>query len=146
MLLSINIDQLYDNYIILCDPIKNTVIEDSKFIRIIFSNNMITTNGIYVNINLLDLKIENSYNNKYKCSFDSHKNYNNLKNIYTIENMILSKFDTNKIKSFKIRDSIDNGIIKIFNENNRFKNIILKISGIWENDYEYGLTYKFITP
>ena len=146
MLLSININQLYNDYIILCDPIKNTVIEDSKFIRIIYSNNLIITNGIFININIIDIKIENNYNNKYKCSFDVNKNSQNLKNIFKIEDMILSKHVTNKNKSFKIRDSIENGIIKIFNENTRFKNIILKISGIWENDYEYGLTYKFINP
>ena len=47
---------------------------------------------------------------------------------------------------YKIYEQIGNGNIKIFADNiehisNQF---LLKIAGIWETEYNYGLTYKFI--
>ena len=39
-----------------------------------------------------------------------------------------------------------NGFIFCDNLEETNENIILKISGIWENDKYYGLTYKFYKP
>ena len=55
----------------------------------------------------------------------------------------------NKIKNYKIYDQLKSGNIKFFLENNNNEiNIInyflLKISGIWETETHYGLTYKFV--
>ena len=46
---------------------------------------------------------------------------------------------------FKISDQLKLGFIKMFsNEAMKETNVIvLKISGVWENEMEYGLTYKF---
>ena len=45
-----------------------------------------------------------------------------------------------------IYDQLRSGFIKICGEQRNFiiNNFILKISGIWESEYEFGLTYKFI--
>ena len=147
MLLTFNINDIYDSYIILCDPIKNTVIENSKFIRIIYSDKLVTTNGIYIIIPFQDIRIDNNFNNKYKCSFDIEKNKQLLKQINDIEKLILNKvvLSKNKAKTYKLSENIYNGNIKVFNETDNISNIILKISGIWEDNYSYGLTYKFIT-
>jgi len=61
---------------------------------------------------------------------------------------ILKKYEIkNKIPQFKIYDQIKNGNIKIFSDitNKTSVSFILKISGIWETQMNYGLTYKFIT-
>jgi hypothetical protein len=52
----------------------------------------------------------------------------------------------NKNPVYRITDQLSNGFLKIFNEAEcKSKNeFILKIYGIWENECEYGLTYKFI--
>ena len=51
----------------------------------------------------------------------------------------------NKIPQFKIYEQFINGNIKFFSDNNIKNNnyFILKISGIWETQINYGLTYKF---
>jgi len=42
---------------------------------------------------------------------------------------------------------LNNNYLKVFNEQpcSKENNFILKIYGIWETEYEYGVTYKFIT-
>ena len=56
----------------------------------------------------------------------------------------------NKVGQFKLYEQLQSGIIKLFFENNKINNynintnkLILKISGIWETDTNYGLTFKF---
>ena len=77
-------------------------------------------------------------------------NKNILNRIYEIENQLLQKYNSNKkIQRKIIYDTLNNGVIKLFpndekdviSNNNSF---ILKISGIWENETEYGLTYKLL--
>ena len=65
-----------------------------------------------------------------------------------IEENLLRKFEiNNKIPQFKIYEQLQNGNIKIFTDigNKSIASFILKISGIWETQYNYGLTYKFIS-
>jgi hypothetical protein len=51
-----------------------------------------------------------------------------------------------KTPIYRIADQLNNGFLKIFNDNATKENneFILKIYGIWENMHDYGLTYKFI--
>ena len=69
-----NLNQYDDSYIIFCDPIKNNVMNDGNFIRILYSTNDLTLNGIYLFITLKDV-ICDKYYNKYKCIFNvnNHK-------------------------------------------------------------------------
>ena len=64
-----------------------------------------------------------------------------------IEETILKKLDIkDKTPQYKIYEQIKNGNIKIFNNigNKSICSFILKISGIWETNSNYGLTYKFV--
>ena len=53
----------------------------------------------------------------------------------------------NKTPQFKVKEQVTNGCIKLHLPNLAFdtKNVslVLKISGIWETEFNYGLTYKF---
>jgi hypothetical protein len=53
----------------------------------------------------------------------------------------------NKTPMMKIYEQLKNGNIKIFTNELLFKTnnsaFTLKISGIWETDLYYGVTYKF---
>ena len=114
------------------------------------------------NLNLnLTISRSDVYFKKIKYTFDVTNIYNNnlLSKIYRIESSILDKYLGNKIKSkrFVIYDTLKNGIIKIFPNNltnlsnytginnNTDCNFVLKISGMWENVSEVGLTYKLTT-
>jgi hypothetical protein len=140
------LDQYNDNYVYFCDPIKNNIMNDGYFIRIIYSTPLFILNGIYLSININHLTIEKYYN-KFKCSFDINTYKDLIDKIYVIEDNIIKKINIKgKIPQYKIHDQLKNGNIKIFSENiDKINNIfLLKIAGIWETDMYYGLTYKFI--
>ena len=90
----IEIDNFNKDHIFLQEPVKNNIIDDSKFIRIIYSNNIFAVNTVYIVFNLHIIQIENYFNKLHKINSDNE--------------------------------------------------FIIKISGIWENEYEYGITYKFV--
>lgn len=139
-----NMNQYDENNIFFCEPIKNNIINEGNFIRILYSTHNILLNGIYLLIKLNDISCEKYYN-KYKCCFNPLNHKDIIENIKIIEENILKKIDIKKIPQFKIIEQLKNGNIKLFNtidENN--SSFIVKISGIWETACNYGLTYKFI--
>lgn len=121
MNLVLDVDNYNNNNVFLYEPVKNTVMEDSKFIRIIYSDEHIILNGIYIKIDINDNNILNFIDN--------------------IENVILKKYNINKIKLNKLKEQLEFLIKKYSNE----YIYILKISGIWETTNMVGLTYKFIS-
>jgi hypothetical protein len=147
MNIALNINQYNINNIYYCDSIKNNVVNDGTFIRLIYSTDYFVTNGVNILIPFSDVTIEKYYN-KYKCSFNVNSNRNNIESIHQIEKEILDKINTkSKIIQTKISDQIKNGNFKIFSENidkpSSVQLFILKVSGIWETDNYIGLTFKF---
>jgi hypothetical protein len=114
------------NNIFFYDPIKNNIIDDSTFVRIIYSDHNVILNGLYLQITLDKLNDLNNLNILY----------NILENI---ETSILNKYKLNIEKVNRIKVQLVY-IIKYIKNNK----LILKISGIWENNNKIGLTYKFI--
>lgn len=137
------------NYIFFLDSIKNTVLDNSYFIRILYSNANYTLNGLYLNVKFNEVALINN-NNKVKYSIKVGNNIDVLNFIKHLEQDILDKISINKRKVYKITDQLHSGVIKIINNNYTSvsslddNNYILKISGLWETPTEYGLTYKFI--
>ena len=142
----IRIDQYDENCIYFCEPIKNNVMNEGNFIRILYANSSVTLNGVYILIKLNDIVCEKYYN-KYKCAFDILNHAEIVSNVKNIEENILKKINIkDKTSQCKIYEQLKNGNIKIFNDvgNKSSCTFILKISGIWETLTNYGLTYKFV--
>ena len=140
------LEQYNEDFIYFCDPIKNNIMNDGYFIRIIYSTPIFTLNGIYLSININHLTIEKYYN-KFKCCFDVVFYKEIIDRLQIIEDNIIKKINIRgKIPQYKIYEQLKNGNIKIFSENiDKINNLfLLKIAGIWETDMYYGLTYKFI--
>lgn len=135
-----NIDDIYFN-----KSINNTVLNNGKFTRVLYSTELYTINSLLYNIKIHNLTLEHNYN-KFKCYFSKEKNKDICNKIITMENEILEYSGIHKKKQLYISEQLDKGCIKLFdNENTKqTKELILKISGIWETDTDYGLTYKFI--
>ncbi len=140
------IEQFNDDYVYFCEPIKNNIMNEGNFIRIIYSTSLFILNGIYIVININYINVDKYYN-KFRCSFDVNQYKDIITSLQSIEENILRKANIcGKIPQFKIYDQLKNGNIKVFSDspdkiNNTF---MLKIAGIWETETEYGLTYKFI--
>lgn len=134
-----------DNNIFFCDPIKNNVMNEGNFIRIIYSTEVVAFNGIYLLITLNDVTCEKYYS-KYRCKFNVTSHANIINDLKIIEENILKKYSVpNKTPQYKIYEQIKNGYIKIFFDIEKKPETMfnLKISGIWETEDNYGLTYKF---
>ena len=123
----LNLHEISYENIFFNDSIKNTVINNSTFIKILYSNHDIVLNGIYVKV-------------------DINKNNNNIiiNSLDTLEKYILTNFNNNKLHNYKIKEQINYLIAKLNNSNKNTFSYMLKISGIWETDSLIGLTYKFI--
>ena len=147
MFLSIPLNQYNEDNIYFCVSIKNNIMDNSEFIRILYSTPIFVLNGIYISLDINYITIEKYYN-KFKCFFDVHLYKNIIEQLRIIEENILKKINIKeKTPQFKIYDQFKNGNIKIFlNENSENKSniFVLKIAGIWETDTCYGLTHKII--
>ena len=134
------------NNVYYSEKIKNTVMPDSYFIRIIYSNSDVTLNGIYLKCFFSVLNISNHYN-KYICNLNINENTELVSYLRNLEMSILQKFNIKeKFPVYNLQDSLSQNVIKIFSDLPILDTsyFILKISGIWESNREYGLTFKFI--
>jgi len=144
-----SLEQYNENFIFFCEPIKNNIMNDGNFIRILYSTSEMILNGIYLLVTINDFTCDKYYN-KYRCCFNPAMHRDLIVKMKTIEENILEKINIkDKIPQFKIFEQLSNGNIKIMNDitNTNSCTFILKVSGIWETQQNYGLTYKFIkTP
>ena len=140
MNLVLELDDISSNNIYFYDSVKNTVMNDSSFIRVIYSNNDVMLNGIYIKIDLHKDNIIKNLNNISNITNDI------VSKVDKIEKDILTQYNSLKIHSNKLRDQLFYHINKINNTNinDNLHSYLLKISGIWETDTAIGLTYKFI--
>ena len=141
-------NQYKEDSIYFCEPIKNNIMQDGVFIRILYSTSNMIFNGIYLELDLNETYFEKYYN-KYKCNYNMNifSNKELIDKIKMMEENILKKANySNKIPNYKIYEHIKNGNIKIFCDSipKNDSVLVLKISGIWETSSNYGLTYKFI--
>ena len=154
MNLAIKTNEFDPHNIIISEKTKNNVMNESDFYMLIWSNELCSTNGIFIYFNLKNVRIE-KYFNKIKCVFENNKeNQKMITYIKSIERLILNKFknNNNKIMSRRIYEQLDNGFIKLYpqNENIIYKEhlnlrFLLKISGIWSSNdnNSFGLTFRF---
>jgi hypothetical protein len=132
MNIALSVKDITIDDIFFLDTIKNIIINNSKFIRIIYSNNLLTLNGIYLICNI---------DNK-----DKSNNHGLLLYIQSLEDNILNKFSKEKIKNHKIREYFNNNFINTnyTKGEENYTKYILKISGIWDASNNIGLTFKFL--
>lgn len=158
----INVKQYNKNNIFLLEPIKNSIIERSHFIKIVYSDENVSINGICIYLSFKDItysfEVNNMLNYNYKVFIDKNKNRDIINFIKSIEYDIFDKLINNKKNNkkkinYKLSEQLNNNFIKFTNDNisynrpierDKDNQFILKISGICETEYEYNLTYKFI--
>lgn len=144
-----SLDQYNYNNLYFCDTIKNNVMPNGNFIRILYCMHNFTMNGVYLHIPFTNVHHEKYYQ-KYKFTFDTNLHKEVITKLVNIEKDILDrvKIDSSqKTAQYKVREQIVNGCIKLHLNNTSFNtdsvSLALKISGIWETEVNYGLTYKF---
>ena len=146
MNISLNKEDFSIDNVYFYEPIKNSIIENSSFIRVIYSTSFFILNGIYITIEINHTSV-NKYYNKFKYSFEVKQYKELIEKLKIIEEGLLKKSGIlGKIPQYKIYEQLKNSNIKVFSDSfDKIGNtFLLKIAGIWETETEYGLTYKFI--
>ena len=130
----------YDTkYIYILPSKSNYVLKHSLYRKILYSNQYITLNGLYIDIKLDKLQYFKKYN-KYFLRFT-----NTLEDIIKLEQQILSKINSQKNHNTILKTTIETKRFIIDSKYTITSNhFILYISGLWENNYEVGLIYKLI--
>lgn len=132
---------------------RNNIILDGKFTKIIYSDENIVMNGIYMSISIDEYTIDKPYsriNMKY-----TKNNESIINKIADIERSIIENFKrinvSTKQPKYILKEQLDTLFIKVYRDNstftsntNKFCKIVLKISGVWEDENSIGITYKFI--
>jgi hypothetical protein len=145
----INKDDFNPDYVFFQNSVKNIIMQDGNFTRIIYSNSLFILNSIIVTIDLHITHYE-KYFNKYKYFFDcTYENTRKeLEKISLIEKQILDRIQfPNKKPIYRIHQQISYGNIKFYTDTiqyNSEQKIYIKLSGIWETATEYGVSFKFI--
>jgi len=123
------------------EQVKNTVMDNSQFIRLVYSDNSLMLNGIYLQFTLSVIAVEKSFN-KFKCTFNKAASQAVIMALSAIEHDLLMKANAppGKTAVHRVSEQLSNGFLKVFKGTS--DQFVIKIYGIWENDTEYGLTYK----
>jgi len=133
--------------------VKNNIIMEGNFSKIVYSNDLFTINGIYIDF---PIKI-NSFNkvsNKNVMCFDVLTNMDIIQKLSNIEKNIIDCYKKhynidNKLSSNILCKQLQNGMLKYYSDDYGFyskkiSDFYIKISGIWDNHNEIGITYKLI--
>ena len=155
------------------DKKKNNVI-DGCFSKIIYSSDCFTMNGVFFVIPFVSKSTLHSTpsaygklserdvpghkyftESKYTVCFYTHevKNLQYITLLSEIENMIINTYKEmnglKKCNNLVLTNQLYKGFFRIYKEKQSCKSsnetkYMLKISGVWENADEVGITYKFI--
>ena len=124
---------------------------DGKFTKVLYSDDLCTTNGISVVVPFRHATIVNTYSKTtLKFQTTDPTNTKLCNELAWIEKYILDYYkqvtNNTKVSTTTLNDHMKNGNVKIYRESTSatVKHVIIKISGIWEDQTRVGLTYKFI--
>ena len=142
------------NHLHFSEPVQNAVINDSCFVRIIYSDGDVSLTGIMIPMYFSSVTIFKSFN-KNIIMYDLHSHRDMISKICDLEFSILDRYNrflkmyqnSHKFPVYNLTTQLRSCSVKLFDDIDKQMddcNIVLKISGIWENDREIGITFKFI--
>jgi len=146
-------DKFSLNEVFFLETKENTVMSGT-FIKIIYSTHYFTLNTLFLDFPMI--LNTNSFNGNQYLVFNSMDANNDLvEKFRQIEYDILDQYVEmnqshnleliNKRPNYMIYKQLKNGMIKYYHYTNSSNlKYYMKISGVWETDKEYGLTFKVI--
>ena len=145
---------------------KTNIIMDGVFTKIVFSNHCISMNGLFIDFPIKNV-MTNRIHSKNIIQLDMVNNKDLFQKLIEIEKQVLyyyvqyfsdlttdAQFSNekrcsiqNKTIIYNLKNQLQSGSIKYYKEHDSYsKNGLyyIKISGIWENYSEIGITFKII--
>ena len=152
MILVFNLNDIIINNLFFTETRKNITM-DGTFSKIIYSDENVAMNGIYLNMCIDDYSYDKSHS---KIILKGTKNNIKIINEITeLEHYILKYFKhinaTTKQTKYLLKEQLNAMLIKVYRYNHQHLNnielngkTILRISGIWEDTNNIGLTFKIM--
>lgn len=131
---------------------KQNIIMEGFFTKIIFSNDFVTMNGLFFDFPV-KINCMNKINNNLNILHFHHDNKEFIQSLYIIEKRLLDYYvhfyGINKSPAHNLKNQLQCGSVKFYKEDcltDKYRSPLfyIKISGIWENQYNVGITYKII--
>lgn len=166
-LLTMTIEQFCIENLFFMDAVKNMVMKNGEFVKFIYSDENCIMNSVYIILPLQFTTQERNFN-KTKLIYEpfQSKNIAFIHEIYNIEKSILECYHIDgKNPVYRISENMYHGNIQFNTEEGIIGSAaaapetgtlvsgggaaapqakyFIKLSGIWENSAEYGITYKF---
>ena len=136
---------------------KKNIIMNGLFTKILYSDSDIVMNGLYINFTA---NIKYVHNKSYYVLDKTKNNQEVMQKLIHMENDILLYYkkllhQTHVKSIYLIKSQLDKGILKYIPYDSKMHctdaifpatiQFILKISGIWQNEYSVGLNYKIVS-
>ena len=151
MFLTLNIENFNEKNILLNDPVKNILRSGCEFIKIIYSDENIILNGVYIKVSLSDIEILKKKTDVYKLKINKDMNMDVIKLLLIIEQNILNMIDKKIVKVYSLKtELLKLKLIKLHGQINLdgglYSNMdfIIRIFGIWNDKVRCGLNYQII--
>lgn len=136
------------------EPVQNALMNDSHFIRIIYSDNDVSLYGLMIPLYFNAITVVKSFH-KSIIMYDLQSHKDVVIKISDLENSILERYNhflklyknCQKLPVYNLTNQLKSCNVKLFEDIDKNLdecNLILKISGVWENEKEIGITFKFI--
>jgi hypothetical protein len=123
---------------------KLNMIMDGYFTKIVFTNSFMTMNGLFFQLPIKKLNYSKS---PYFLQFDPVCHKDLITQMSIIEKQLIqyymSFYKVQKTPVYTLKNQLQNGSIKYY-KNSVGGLLYIKISGIWENPSEVGITFKII--
>lgn len=134
-------------YIIYSDNMENKFISNSKFVKIFYSTPYFSLQSLFITFELENVYFEDFFDKK-KCFFNKSKNIKTIKQLTNIEYKILENFNDFHNLNLNLCKLLDNSYFKLSNKKKNTKNhdknrFVVRISGIWFQNNDCGLIFKF---
>ncbi len=141
----LTLEEFDENNIFLSEPIRNNLINNGTFVRFLYSTSEVVMNSLHFFLALKTTQSE-KYFNKIKFSFSQSQNLDVINNFCWLEHYLLDKFcpKERKTQKYQLKEQLHSGCLKacIDESMTEGKQLVLRISGIWMTEAEYGLTFK----
>lgn len=145
---------------------KTNMIMDGFFTKLMFSNDYVTMHGLYIDMPIKNPMVNKIYSRNV-LQLDIYNNKDIIQKFIDIEHQLLQYYSifyqlpnnesdscmTRKYKSktfsYNLKSQLQNGAIKYYKDMDDLQSaktsfFYIKISGIWENQHEIGITFKII--
>jgi len=156
----LNVNDILDNHNLDREKLffldkKRNMIMDGEFTKIVFSDELITLNGLFLECPLYTQPID-KFQKKNMIWFQPYhiQNLSIIQNFCILEREILEYYknytESKKTPSYILHNQLYSGNARINKNKSNLEQCnsvdtkyIIKISGVWESEDKIGVTYKF---